>query len=81
MVGEDARPDDVDLEDVDVGGAGGEELLIEREPLVGDRRGDQLDLIAGLLRPCIGAVLADLVFLAKRAAGDRNLDRLGAGGG
>ena len=35
MIGERARPDDIDLEYVDVGGARGQELLIESEPLIG----------------------------------------------
>src|SRR5262249_10149743 len=75
---EDAGPHDVDVEHVDVGGAGGEVLLRERELLGGRARGgDHLDLVAGLLLPRLHALLADLELLADRAARDRDLDGTG----
>ena len=71
VVGQDARPDHVDLEDVDVGRAGGQQLLVERQPL-GRRvgRADDLDLVAGLLRPGLRTFLAELQLEADRTTGD-----------
>ena len=52
VIAEDAGPDHVDLEHVDIAGAGGEQLLVEREALGGGvRRRDDLDRVAGLLAP------------------------------
>jgi hypothetical protein len=81
MLAEDARPDDVDLENVDVAGSCGEELLIEREALGGGiGRGYDLDRVARPFRPGVHPLFADFVFLAESAAGNRNLDRVGMRG-
>jgi hypothetical protein len=75
MIGEHARPHDVDLQDVDVGRTRGEQRLVEGEPLIAvGRRGDEADLVAGLLRPFIRTRLAELKLDAERAAGERNRD-------
>src|SRR3546814_7016348 len=67
VAGEAARPDDVDLEDVDVGRLGGEQGLVERQSLVGvGRRRDQRHLVAGLFRPGPGAATAERLLLAER---------------
>ena len=80
MIAEGAGPDHVDLEHVDVARAGSEQLLEQGEALGGGiGRRDDLDRVAGALRPGIDALLADLVFLAERAARERDLD--GKGGG
>jgi hypothetical protein len=80
VTGEDARPDHVDLEDVDVRRVGGQDLLIERQTL-GRRIGrrDHVDLIAGRLGPGVGALLAQLQLEADRAAGNRKGGSRGAG--
>ena len=79
MRAEDAGPDRIDLEDVDVAGAGREQLLVEGEPFRGRvRRRDDLDGVAGLLGPALGQALADVELLADRTA--RDGDGLGPGG-
>jgi len=73
---EDAGPDHVDLEDVDVGSVGGEDLLIEREAFgrrIGGR--DDVHRISGALRPFVDSLLAELALLAERAAGDGEFRR------
>src|SRR5215203_103137 len=76
---QDSGPDDVDLEHVDVAGTRSEQLLVERQALsCGIPGRDDLDRVAGLLRPGVDALLADLVFLAKRTA--RNGYLSGSGG-
>ena len=58
------------------------QLLVKRETLRGGvRRRDDLDRVAGPLSPGVHALLADLVFLAERAARDGDVHRPGAGGG
>src|SRR3546814_11218527 len=75
VAGEAARPDDVDLEDVDVGRLGGEPGLEERQSLVGvgRRRAPRL-LVAGLFRPGTGAATAERLRLDERRAGGGNGD-------
>src|SRR3546814_15592900 len=76
VAGEAARPDDVDLEDVDVGRLGGEQGLVERQSLVGvGRRRDQRHLVAGLFRTGPGAATAARLLLAERSAGDGKIGR------
>jgi hypothetical protein len=80
VVGEDAGPDHVDLVDVDVGRAGRQDLLVERQALGRRvRRRDHLDLVAGRRGPGVGAFLAELELEPDRAAGDRDGRRLRAG--
>ena len=73
VTGQDARPDHVDLEDVDVGRVGGQDLLVQCQAL-GRRigRGDDLDLVARGRGPGLGTFLAELQLRADRAAGNRD---------
>src|SRR6185436_8302213 len=78
VCGQNAAPDDVELEYVDIGGLGCENLLEQSEALargIGHRH--QTDLIAGRARPGLRAFAAQLELTSERAARDRD----GFGGG
>src|SRR5262249_46208437 len=80
MRGEQARPDDVDLEYIDIRGLRRQDLQVEGEAICRRvRRRDELYLIAGLLGPSLGAGLAELVFDAEGTAGDGDRRRGGRG--
>ena len=73
VVGKDAGPYHVDLEDIDVARFGGKQLLIKRKALIAVvRGGDELDAVArgGLPRP--DPALADLELDPDGAAGNGN---------
>src|SRR5262249_11868793 len=71
MRGQQAGPDDIDLEDVNVRRLRRHHLQVERDPVgLRVRRRDELHLVAGSLRPGLGAALAEFVLLAEGAAGD-----------
>ena len=79
---DDARPDDVDHDDVDVAGLGREQLPVQRKA-VGGAAGlrEHLDGVARLLRPLFGVALAELEVGTRAAAGDGNGGGLNAEGG
>ncbi|MCY1441492.1 hypothetical protein D9M71_578100 [compost metagenome] len=61
MFGQHPWPHHIDLNDVDVGGLRTEDLLVERQPLGRRvRRGNHLDVVAGLFRPRLDSLLAQL---------------------
>ena len=79
VAAEDAGPDHVDLEHVDVAGLAGEELLVEGELFRGRLRGgDDLDGVAGLGRPGFGRLVAQPGLNAGRAAGEGDLGAEGS---
>ncbi len=79
--GEDSGPDDVDLEDIEIRRAGGQQLLVERETLrAGVGRGHELHRVAGARRPVHCALAADLELAADGAAGDRDRHGMGSDG-
>ncbi|MNF68453.1 hypothetical protein D3C84_503100 [compost metagenome] len=78
VIGEHAGPDHIDLDDVDIGRLGAENLLIEGQPLgcrIGRRH--HLDAVAGLFRPDFDGFLAQLQFGAHGAAGNGQVGRVG----
>ncbi|MNG26535.1 hypothetical protein D3C84_1115350 [compost metagenome] len=61
MFGQHSRPHHIDLNDVDVAGLRTEDLLVERQPLgCRIRRGNHFDVVAGLFRPRLDSLLAEL---------------------
>src|SRR6267378_3608556 len=82
VLGEEARPDDVDADDVDLARLLREELLEQRELLVRVLRdGDDLHLVAGLLRPRLRAGLAEIELGADGTASNRDGALRGSGAG
>src|SRR6267143_2105871 len=83
VLGEQARPDDIDPDDVDLARLLREELLEQRELLVRVLRDrDDLHLVAGLLRPRLRPGLAEIELGADGTASNRDgaLRSSGAGG-
>src|SRR6267378_1812494 len=82
VLGQEARPDDVDPDDVDLARLLRKELLEERELLVGVLGdGDDLHLVAGLLRPRLRAGLAEIELGADGTASNRDGALRGSGTG
>ncbi|MOA27522.1 hypothetical protein D3C78_1484040 [compost metagenome] len=80
MFGKHPRPHHVDLDDVDVAGLRTEDLLVERQPLGRRvRGGNHFDAVAGLLRPRLDGLLAQLQFSTHGTAGDRQAGGCGEG--
>jgi hypothetical protein len=75
MAGKGARPDDVDLKDINLRRTRSEKRRVQCEALVGIcRRRHKLDGVSGRSRPGLGARAAELLFDAERRAGYRHLD-------
>ncbi len=81
VVLDDAGPDDVDADHVEVRRAG-RELLAQQRQVVGGagRRRVELDRVAVLARPVLGVALAEREVVGVRSAGDRDLGSLRAPG-
>ncbi len=77
-----ARPDHVHLQHVDLVRARREQLLVQRQPFAGVvGRRDDLQRVAGFLRPGFGSALAEFTLLADAGASDADGGRVRSGQG
>ena len=81
VIAQDPRPDHINLEHIDIGRSGGQNLLIKSKSFGGGvRGGNHRDFVACLLCPCIDTFLAKRKFLSDGTTGNRNLCGAGRSG-